>query len=131
MSILLMDKLRELRTDINYTQKQVAEYLNLTRQGYAHYESGKRNPDYQTLLKLSILYDVDINTLINAPISHMTDTILKENAIFNAKKQNSTNKLIQLTKEEKKLFQLFRKLTPSQRQEALLYLEEKAYPKRD
>ncbi len=78
--LLLKDKLRELRTRMHLTQSKVGQYLNMTRQGYAHYEAGLRHPDYQTLLKLSKLYQVDIGELIN---NHTTPIIPLSPAIKN------------------------------------------------
>lgn len=62
---LLKDKLHSLRKNNNYTQNDIAQYLNMTRAGYGHYEKGKRTPDYQTLLKLAKLYNIEINEFIN------------------------------------------------------------------
>lgn len=128
--LLLKDKLRELRTRMHLTQSKVGQYLNMTRQGYAHYEAGLRNPDYHTLLKLSKLYQVDIGELINnhtTPIVHET---LRENVDYTIKpgspKQNTLPaRVIQLTSDEKKLFNLYSKLSPSDKKEFLEMLESK------
>ncbi|MGB8454511.1 MAG: helix-turn-helix transcriptional regulator [Anaerocolumna sp.] len=126
--LLLKDKLRELRTRMHLTQSKVGQYLNMTRQGYAHYEAGLRNPDYQTLLKLSKLYQVDIGDLINnhtTPIIHET---LHENVDYTIKpgylKQNAIPpRVIKLTSDEKKLFNLYSKLNASDKKEFLNMLE--------
>lgn len=57
--------LREIRTQKGYTQLEVAEYLNITKQGYSHYERGTRSPDVETLKKLAIFFNVSINTLLD------------------------------------------------------------------
>lgn len=36
----------------------------MTRQGYAHYENGVRNPNYQTLVKLADLYQISVDELV-------------------------------------------------------------------
>ena len=126
--LLLKDKLRELRTRMHLTQSKVGQYLNMTRQGYAHYEAGLRSPDYQTLLKLSKLYQVDIGDLINnhtTPIIHET---LHENVDYTIKpgnlKPNSVPpRVIQLTSDEKKLFNLYSKLNTAEKKEFLDMLE--------
>lgn len=127
--LLLKDKLRELRTRMHYTQNKVGQYLNMTRQGYAHYEAGLRSPDYQTLLKLSKLYQVDINELINNHTTPIIQDAVHENELFssqcNSNNQKLSPRVIQLNADEKKLFNLFSKLNDLEKQEFLLLLENK------
>lgn len=127
MSNLLSEKLRKLRLEKNFTQDYVAKYLNMTRQGYAHYEAGLRNPDYQTLLKLSNLYLIDIGDLINnftTPINNMLQETPPYHATVKTDLPN-TKKTIQLTYDERRLFNLFQKLTSTEKKELLSYLEQK------
>ena len=65
MIILLGEKLKNLRKDKDLTQEQVSKYLGLTRGAYAGYELGRRDPDKQTLLKLSRFYGVSVEFLID------------------------------------------------------------------
>lgn len=128
--LLLKDKLRELRTRMHFTQSTVGQYLNMTRQGYAHYEAGLRNPDYHTLLKLSKLYQVDIGELINSHTTPILPEALHENINYTIKPGTSglkapSSRVIQLTQDEKKLFNLYSKLTATEKQEILAYLEAK------
>ena len=134
MCTLLKDKLRTLRTNINYTQKQVADYLNMTRQGYAHYEAGLRNPDYQTLLKLSKLYNINIGELINISTTPINTNAFHETTIYNLKQSQLqskvSNKLIQLSVDEKKLLQLYNRLSMSEKKEILQILDQKVSTKK-
>ncbi len=128
--LLLKDKLRELRTSMHFTQSYVGHYLNMTRQGYAHYEAGLRTPDYQTLLKISKLYQVDISELINNQTTPIDYETLHENEDYLIKKsENKPNltqpRMIQLTADEKKLFNLYHKLSNQNKSEVLSYLESK------
>ena len=128
--LLLKDKLRELRTRMHLTQSKVGQYLNMTRQGYAHYEAGLRNPDYHTLLKLSKLYQVDIGDLINNHTTPITHETLHENIDYtiksgNSKPNNTPSRVIQLTSDEKKLFNLYSKLNSAEKKELLAMLESK------
>ncbi|MBT2603783.1 helix-turn-helix transcriptional regulator [Bacillus sp. ISL-53] len=61
---MLSDRLISERKRKNYTQQRVADYLGLTRPAYTAYERGTRQPDYDTLKKLSDLYDVSLDFLI-------------------------------------------------------------------
>lgn len=128
MPTLLNEKLRKLRIEQNYTQDYVAKYLNMTRQGYAHYEAGLRNPDYQTLLKLSNLYHIDIGDLINNFTTPIDNNMLLEKAPYQTSinsELHTNKKTIQLTYDERRLFNLFQKLTSPEKKELLAFLEEK------
>lgn len=62
---LLALTLKELRMQHNYTQKYVSHYLNMSRGGYAQYEADGRTPSLDILLKLSELYQINIDVLVN------------------------------------------------------------------
>lgn len=64
----LGEKLRELRKINGYTQDYVASYLGLVRQTYSHYETGKRTPGSEVLYKLSGLYHISIQDLLQQTI---------------------------------------------------------------
>ena len=49
-------RIKELRENHEMTQKQVAEYLNITQRTYAAYESGECSIPVQCVMKLAILY---------------------------------------------------------------------------
>ncbi len=127
--LLLKDKLRELRTRMHYTQSKVGQYLNMTRQGYAHYEAGLRSPDYQTLLKLSKLYQIDIGELINSHTTPILPEALHDNIDYTIPGSGNLkvhpSRVIQLTPDEKKLFNLYGKLTLADKQDVLTFLENK------
>ena len=61
---LLTKNLYEYRKANALTQKDVSEYLNISRQAYSNYETGKRDPDLGLLVKLSELYEISLNQLI-------------------------------------------------------------------
>lgn len=57
-------KLKELREDTELTQKQVANYLNITQQQYSLYEKEIRTIPIDLLIKLSKLYNKTIDYII-------------------------------------------------------------------
>ena len=65
MIFLLSDKLRKLRMRKNLQQKDVVEYLKVAKSTYSQYESGKSNPDYDTLKKLAVFYEVSLDYLLD------------------------------------------------------------------
>lgn len=62
----ISNKLKEIRVKKAKSQQEVADYLEITRQAYSHYEVGRRKPDYETLLKLAEFYEISVLDLLNA-----------------------------------------------------------------
>ena len=62
--ITLGKQLRLLRQYNRLRQHEVAEALKVARSTYAYYELGKTRPDYETLLRISNLYDVSLRFLL-------------------------------------------------------------------
>lgn len=56
--------LKNLRNKKKLTQHEVALHLGLSQQAYANYENGKRQPDYEILLKLSDFFGVSVDYLL-------------------------------------------------------------------
>lgn len=52
------ERLKYLRIKNNRTQKEIAEYLNITLRAYQYYESGNRFPPVETIILLSEIYAV-------------------------------------------------------------------------
>lgn len=59
-----MEILLKLRKEKGVTQKDLAEYLQISRQAYANYEAGNRNPDFETLIKISEYFNVSVDYLL-------------------------------------------------------------------
>lgn len=57
------ENLRTIREDRGYTQKQIAEVLETTRQYYSDYENGKRDIPIRIYITLSKFYGVSIDYL--------------------------------------------------------------------
>ena len=51
--------------DSNYTQQQISKMLNISRQAYSNYETSKRTPDLDSLIRLSQIYHVSLDELVN------------------------------------------------------------------
>lgn len=57
-------RLYDLRTDNDYRQEDIADYLQITKQAYGMYENGKRNLSIECLIKLSNFYDVSTDFIL-------------------------------------------------------------------
>ena len=56
--------LREIRKKKGYSQLKVAMDLSISREALSYYESGKRSPDINMLVRLSKYFNVSIDYLI-------------------------------------------------------------------
>ncbi len=60
--------LQFLRKSCGYTQADLAKQLNVSRQAVSKWETGAAVPDLETLLKISKLYDITINDILEPKI---------------------------------------------------------------
>jgi len=77
---MIHDNLKKLREEIGLTQKQVANYLNVTRSTYSYYETGRSLPSIQSLIKLSEIFGISCDYILNEKVSsenlqRISDTI--------------------------------------------------------
>ncbi len=71
MSIMLSENLRILRVREKYSLEDVAEIIGVSRQSVAKWESGESFPDIEKCVKLSKLYKVSLDALVNDTVSDM------------------------------------------------------------
>ncbi len=61
---MISENLLTLRKLHNYSQEQVADMINVSRQAVAKWESGETTPDITNCAALAKLYDVTVDDLI-------------------------------------------------------------------
>ncbi len=61
---LLPKRLKQLRGFHLLTQNEVAPVLHMDRSTYAYYETGKNQPEIETLMKLARFYSVSVDFLL-------------------------------------------------------------------
>ena len=59
-----MERLRELRKSKGISLKELGAIIGVAESTMSLYESGKRQPDYETLLKLAEYYGVTVDYLL-------------------------------------------------------------------
>ncbi len=64
MKIILGERLKELREEKGFTQKQVAEKLHLNSVTYLHYEKSQREPPLSVLADMAIFFNVSVDYLL-------------------------------------------------------------------
>ena len=62
--MMLYRRIRDLREDMDLTQKEVAQNLNCSQQVYSNYELGQRDIPTDILIKLSKFYDVSTDYIL-------------------------------------------------------------------
>ena len=58
------EKLNISRKSCGMTQRSVAEFLGISERAYQHYENGSREPNIDTLVRLSILFKISLDELL-------------------------------------------------------------------
>lgn len=61
---MLFHRIRDLREDHDLTQREVAEKLNCSQQVYSNYELGQRDIPTDILIKLSSIYNVSADYIL-------------------------------------------------------------------
>jgi transcriptional regulator with XRE-family HTH domain len=74
MSKALSERLKTSRENKNFKQNKIAELLDIHNSTLAKYESGDREPDSNTLIRLADLYEVSLEWLITGKSSKLTNT---------------------------------------------------------
>jgi transcriptional regulator with XRE-family HTH domain len=60
----LSEKLRKLRDNRNWSQQTLADMMRMNRSTVSRYETGKSIPNYQTVVRLAEIYQVDKEYLV-------------------------------------------------------------------
>lgn len=82
---MIGNKIKELRTNQNLTQEDLAQKLFISRQTISRWENGQTTPTTDNLIELSTFFAVDINHFKNTPLtenvileSERTETVITE-----------------------------------------------------
>lgn len=59
------EKLKTLRVKNEYSQEQLAEMLNVSRQAVTKWENGKGMPDISNIKAIAEVFDVTLDSLLN------------------------------------------------------------------
>lgn len=70
---IIAKRLSELRKEKGVKQDEIAELLNVKRATVANYETGKRAPDYETIIKLADYYSVSCDYILRGVTSEFAN----------------------------------------------------------
>lgn len=96
---MISDKIKLLRTELNISQKELAQAISISKSTIGMYEQKRRLPDVDTIIKLSSFFKVS------------TDYLLLDNYENN------------LSDDEIKWVGLYRELSPNERLECMGYVK--------
>lgn len=110
-----MIRLKQLRTENDVNQSDVAELLDVTRQAYSRYERGERELGYDMLCKLADYFNVSVDYLIGhetkkspimeRPLSDLAETFIqKYSDLFSEKSFHAYAELYRYMDERQKIF---------------------------
>lgn len=58
------ERLRQLRKESNYTQREIAERLEVSTITIRQYEQGTREPNIERILNLALIFNVSLDDLL-------------------------------------------------------------------
>ena len=72
---MINENLKKLRNSRKYTQEEVAEKLNVSRQSVAKWENGETMPDINKCKQLANLYDITLDDLVDTITGENTESV--------------------------------------------------------
>ena len=71
-------QIRKYRQELKLSQDELAERIFVTRQSISNWENDKNYPDIKSLLLLSSLFDISLDTLVKGDLEEMKEQIKAE-----------------------------------------------------
>lgn len=109
--------MKNLRVLNNLTQEELSQRIGITASAYSPFETGIRQPDINTLVKLCCFYKINIMHLIYLVCMDMCPTEDQDPGIFQIFTYGSL-----CSSDENTLITKFRRLDPDDKQNALLFI---------
>lgn len=78
----LSNRLTQLRKSRDLTQHELADILNIGKSTIAMYETGKREPNSETLIVIAEYFGVTIDYLLRGEVKNEEDEIQSETKAF-------------------------------------------------
>lgn len=79
---LLGESIRKLREQRKFSQKEVANAINVAPTQYSRVETGKVMPSVKTLIKVARVLDVPIDAIINGSANPNQEITIKDKSLF-------------------------------------------------
>ena len=106
-----VERLKTLRKQVQLTQAQIAEKLDISQQAYASWERGTKKPIQENLVKIAQVLNVSVDYLVGNS-DYTEDKLDNVELLFRMNSKGLTDEekeifkkeLIEFMKERKKLF---------------------------
>lgn len=96
--------LKMLREKNGYSQKQLAEFLHVSKNSISHYELGRCMPGIDLIINMADLFDVSIDYLLGISNVNLSKKLLKKPIDRNITAENVLESILRLYKEHKSDF---------------------------
>lgn len=96
----MANRIREERKKAGLTMKELGDIVGVAESAISHYETGKRQPNHETLLKISSVLDVTVGYLLGAEEQQENPATLSDGEVDT----RIWDRWEQLTDQEKELF---------------------------
>ena len=106
-NIQLANNLRHLRKKHGLTQRDLSGMLNISRQAYSNYETGKRIPDIDMLIRIADIYEVTLEQLLTQTCTK-TGIINETSGPYFTSRIIASGDTVYLTEEELELITHYR-----------------------
>ncbi|MRM89640.1 helix-turn-helix domain-containing protein [Faecalicatena contorta] len=123
------ENIRFYRKQKDFTQKKLAELSGIATITLQQYESEKRTPKIEQLLKIAATLEIDINSLLDVDDSPLMKAFKRHpgyesEPLYQSLKQHSLTEDIQLQNIDIEVIKLFRKLNSEGQAHLLSYLSD-------
>ncbi|MCT4797238.1 helix-turn-helix transcriptional regulator [Exiguobacterium profundum] len=81
MNCKLKKRLKQLRLENKYSQQQIADKLNITRQAVSKWENGKSIPDIENLKLLCEIYNVSLDNILENSVLTEEKINVRKNSV--------------------------------------------------
>lgn len=101
--MILGERIAELRKDNGYTQKNLAEFLNISTTSLSNYENGINYPDPFVLLQISDVFNVSVDYLLGKTNMNVEYCTLSQEKIGSLTLPDFNKQILSLDKEHRKM----------------------------
>lgn len=116
-NLQLSSNLYNYRKLYGYTQGRLSQRLNISRQAYSNYETGRRDPDLDLLIRLADFYHITLDQLVHQPFSSRNSGVLRENTTpYITGVDPKTQDILYLNEKETSLIMKYREADDAKRQ---------------
>lgn len=122
---MFAERLKALRVENNFTQKQIADILGVDRSTYAYYELSRTRPDIETLVVLAKLFNVTTDYMLTGENSLPASGTLKEESAAYNRGRVEFDHLGDLAKDERELILYYRMLNSPSKSATLAFAKER------